>query len=86
VDDRKRIVTIAAAAPAKADGYVFVGAANPESGPFRAGARTRILKLAQDGALVVPMAQTFSFPDAPAALTMLTSPHPPGKLALVNVG
>jgi NADPH:quinone reductase len=84
VDDRKRVVTIAAAQRAKAGGYVFVGASNPQSGPFRAGARTRILKLAQDGALVVPMAQTFSFPDAPAALTMLTSPHPPGKLALVN--
>ena len=65
---------------------MFVGAANPESGPFRAGARSRILKLAQDGALVVPMAQTFGFPDAPAAFTMLTSPHPPGKLALVNAG
>jgi NADPH:quinone reductase len=86
VDDRKRIVTIVAAPRAKADGYVFVGASNPESGPFRAGARPRILKLAEDGALLVPMAQTFSFPDAPAALTMLTSPHPPGKLALVNAG
>jgi NADPH:quinone reductase len=86
VDDRKRIVTIVAGQRAKADGYVFVGASNPESGPFRAGARARILKLAEAGALVVPMAQTFSFQDAPAALAMLTSPHPPGKLALVNTG
>jgi len=86
VGDRKRIVTIAAAPRARADGYVFVGAANPESGPFRAAARTRILKLAQDGGLVVPMAQTFSFDQAPAAFAMLTSPHPPGKLALVNAG
>ena len=29
-------------------------------------------------------AQTFKFTDAPAALAALTSPHPPGKLALVN--
>jgi NADPH:quinone reductase len=86
VEDRKRVVTIAAAPRAKADGYVFVGASNPESGPFRAGARSRILKLAQDGALVVPMAQTFSFTDAPAAFATLTSPHPPGKLALVIAG
>jgi NADPH:quinone reductase len=86
VDDRRRIVTIAAAPRAKADGYVFVGAANPQSGPFRAAARSRVLKLAQDGALVVPMAQTFSFDEAPAAFAMLTSPHPPGKLALVNAG
>jgi hypothetical protein len=30
------------------------------------------------------MAQTFPFEEAPAAVRMLTSPHPPGKLALVN--
>ena len=84
VDDRKRVVTIAAAPRARADGYVFVGASNPESGPFRAGARSRILALAQAGELVVPMAQTFKFEDAPAAFAMLTSPHPPGKIALVN--
>jgi NADPH:quinone reductase-like Zn-dependent oxidoreductase len=83
VADRNRVVTIAAAPRAKADGYVFVGASNPASGPFRARARSRILKLAQDGDLVVPMAQTFRFGDAPAALAALTSPHPPGKLALV---
>jgi NADPH:quinone reductase len=86
VGDRKRVVTIAAAPRAKADGYVFVGASNPESGPFRARARGGILKQAQDGHLVVPMAQTFAFDDAPAAFTMLTSPHAPGKLALVNDG
>jgi NADPH:quinone reductase len=86
IGDRKRVVTIAAAPRAKADGYVFVGASNPESGPFRARARGGILRLAQDGELVVPMAQTFAFEDAPAAFTMLTSPHAPGKLALVNEG
>ncbi len=84
VGDRTRVVTIAAAARAKAEGYVFVGASNPESGPFRAQARARILHLAQNGGLVVPMAQTFSLTDAPAAFAALTSPHPPGKLALVR--
>jgi NADPH:quinone reductase len=84
VADRQRVVTIAAAPRAKADGYVFVGASNPESGPFRARARCRLLKLAQDGELVVPIAATFRFEDAPAAFTMLTSPHAPGKIALVN--
>jgi NADPH:quinone reductase len=86
VDDRKRIVTIVAASRAKADGYVFVGASNPESGPFRAQARSRILELAQNGGLVVPVAQTFSFADAPAAFAALTGPHAPGKLALVHGG
>ena len=84
VADRKRVVTIAAALRANVDGYVFVGASNPASGPFRARARSRILKLAQDEHLVVPMAETFKFEDAPAAFAALTGPHPPGKLALVN--
>ena len=84
VGDRSRVVTIVAAPRARADGYVFVGASNPESGPFRAQERSRILKLAADGHLVVPIAQTFGFTDAPAALAALTSPHPPGKLALIN--
>jgi NADPH2:quinone reductase len=84
VGDRKRVVTIAAASRAKADGYVFIAASNPESGPFRAHARSRILELAQAGELTVPMAQTFKFEDAPAAFALLTSLHPPGKLALVN--
>ena len=84
VPDRNRVVTIAAAPRAKADGYIFIGASNPASGPFRARVRSRILQLAQDGNLVVPMAQTFPFADAPAALAALTSPHPPGKLALVS--
>jgi NADPH2:quinone reductase len=86
VAERQRVVTIAAAPRAKADGYVFVGASNRESGPFRARARNGLLKRAQDGDLVVPMAQTFAFDDAPAAFAMLTSPHAPGKLALVDDG
>jgi NADPH:quinone reductase len=84
VGDRARVVTIAAAARAKSDGFVFVGASNPRSGPFRARARTRIAALAESGDLTVPIAQTFAFDDAPAAFAMLTSPHPAGKLALVN--
>jgi NADPH2:quinone reductase len=84
VADRNRVVTIADARRAKADRYLFVGASNPASGPFRARARTGILNLAKDAELVVPMARTFRFADAPAAFTALTSPHPPGKLALVK--
>jgi NADPH:quinone reductase len=84
VADRTRVVTIVAAARAKSDGYVFVGAANPASGPFRAQARRRIVALAESGELIVPMAQAFAFEDAPAAFTMLTGPHPAGKLALAN--
>jgi NADPH:quinone reductase len=84
VADRTRVVTIAAAARAKSDGYVFVGASNPASGPFRARARSRIAALAESGELTVPMAQTFAFDDARAAFAMLTGRHPAGKLALVS--
>jgi NADPH:quinone reductase len=84
VPDRKRVVTIAAAPRAKADGYIFIGASNPESGPFRARARSQIIALAQRGDLVVPMAAMLPFEDAPAAFKLLTSPHPPGKIALTN--
>jgi NADPH:quinone reductase len=84
VGDRTRVVTIVAAARAKSDGYVFVGASNLASGPFRARARSRIVGLAESGQLTVPIAQTFVFDDAPAAFAALTGRHPAGKLALVN--
>jgi NADPH:quinone reductase len=84
VKDRSRVVTIADAPRAKADGYVFVGASNPASAPFRAHAAPRIVAMAAAGDLVVPMAATFAFHDAPAAFAMLTSPHPPGKIALTR--
>jgi len=84
VADRNRVITIADARRAQADGYVFVGSSNPASGPFRARARGRILKLAQDGDLVVPMGETFEFADAAAAFTTLITPRPPGKLALAS--
>jgi NADPH:quinone reductase len=84
VADRDRVVTIADVPRAKADGYRALGAANPDSGPFRARARSAILALVQAGNLVVLMAATFKFEDAPAAFGLLTSPHPPGKIALVN--
>jgi NADPH:quinone reductase len=84
VKDLSRVVTIADAPRAKTDGYVFVGASNSASEAFRAHARSRIVAMAASGDLVVPMAATFAFDDAPAAFAMLTSPHAPGKIALVN--
>jgi len=84
VKDRSRIVTIVAAPRAKADGYVFVGGSNPASAPFRAQAAPRIVAMAASGDLVVPMAATFPFEEAPAAFALLTSPHPPGKIALTR--
>src|ERR1700761_4628867 len=84
VADRRRIVTTAAFGRAAADGFRSVGAANPASGPFRAQARARVIALAAAGDLTVPIARTFPFAQAPAALALLRGPHPAGKLALIT--
>jgi NADPH:quinone reductase len=83
VPHRERIVTIAAPGRAKADHVILIGASNPASGPYRASQRARLLQLAADGQLEVPIGATFPFDDAPAALRALMGRHPYGKLALV---
>jgi NADPH2:quinone reductase len=46
-------------------------------------ARARLLGLAAEGKLVVPVAQTFPLAQAKSALDLLMSRHPGGKLALI---
>ncbi|MBV9002875.1 MAG: NADP-dependent oxidoreductase [Solirubrobacterales bacterium] len=83
VSYRQRIVSTAAFARFKRDGFQIVGTVNPESGPFRADARPKILELAAEGKLTVPVGRTFPFGEAPAAVRALQGAHPYGKLALV---
>jgi NADPH:quinone reductase-like Zn-dependent oxidoreductase len=83
VADRSRIVTIAAQARAAADGFRAVGGGDPESKAFRDSVRQRLVDLAADGRLVVPVARTFPLADAREALEILESGHPGGKLALM---
>ena len=83
IPDRQRIVSTAGFARAKQDGFQIVGAANPRSGPFRARARPKILGLAAEGRLTVPIGQTFPLDDAPKAFEALIGRHPYGKLALI---
>ena len=82
VPDTKRVVSTAALSRG-ADGIQLDGAADPRSGPFRAAQRARLLALAADGRLTVPIARTFPMADAPAAVAALIGGHPYGKLALV---
>jgi NADPH:quinone reductase len=82
VSDRSRIVTIAAPNRARSDGLRWIGGNNPQSGPYRASQRARLLEIAADGRLVVPIARTFPMNDAPAGVAALMGPHPFGKLAL----
>ncbi|WP_369131340.1 quinone oxidoreductase family protein [Modestobacter roseus] len=83
VADRERIVTIAAAGRAESDGIRMIGGAMPASKAFRDAARARLIALAGEGRLVVPMARTFPLAEARQALDLLMSGHPGGKLALL---
>ncbi|OIH97007.1 NADP-dependent oxidoreductase [Curtobacterium sp. MCBA15_001] len=83
VADRSRIVTIAAQRRAAAEGVPMVGGAQPESKAFRDSVRQRLIDLAADGALQVPVARTFLLSEARQAAELLESGHPGGKLALL---
>jgi NADPH2:quinone reductase len=83
VADRSRIVTVAAAARAHEDGFQAVGGMNPASMEFRSSIRPVLLALAGEGKLVVPMGRTFALSEAVAALRLLQTGHPGGKLALL---
>jgi NADPH:quinone reductase len=83
VADRARIVTIANAGRAKSDGLQWIGGSNPKSGPFRASQRARLLQMAAEGHITVPIGATYPMDDAPAAVAALMGKHPSGKLALL---
>ncbi|WP_066521964.1 NADP-dependent oxidoreductase [Curtobacterium ammoniigenes] len=83
VEDRDRIVTIAAQHRAADDGIRLVAGAIPESAAFRDSVRGRLIDLAAAGTLVVPVARTFPLTQAHEALDLLESGHPGGKLALI---
>lgn len=83
VEDRRRIVTIAAKARATSDGFAALAGSMPSSARFRDAARAGLIELAGSGQLVVPVAGTYGLSDAREALTELMGGHPGGKLALV---
>ena len=83
VPDRSRVVTIAAPGRARAGAFRAIGGIMPESAVFRDAARAGLIDLAGRGELVVPVARTFPLADARAALELLRTGHPGGKLALI---
>ena len=83
VGDRERIVTIAAMGRVPETGIRSVGGGRPDSVAFRDRVRARLIQLAADGDLVVPVARTFPLAEARDAVRLLMSGHPGGKLALV---
>lgn len=83
VGERDRIVTIVIPDRAKADGFLWIAGARPESARFRDIARARVLELAASGALEVPIARTYPLADAVAAVRFVMDGHPGGKVALL---
>jgi NADPH2:quinone reductase len=83
VENRARIVTIAAFARAHDDGIRAIGGTMPASAAFRDQIRAQLIRLAGAGDLIVPVAATYSLADALEALELLKSGHPGGKLALL---
>ena len=82
VADRDRIVTIAAAERARAEGFTAIAGAMPASKAYRDSVRADLVRLAGEGRLVVPIARTFPLADAVEAAELLMSQHPGGKLVL----
>ena len=82
VADHDRIVTIAAAERAKAEGFTAIAGAMPASQAYRDSVRAELGRLAGEGRLVVPVARSFPLADAMAATELLMSQHPGGKLVL----
>ncbi len=83
VHDRSRIVTIAAAGRAQAEGFSWIVGSQPESTVFRDEVRAGLIELAARGLLGVPMARTYPLAEAPEALRFLADGHPGGKIALI---
>jgi NADPH:quinone reductase-like Zn-dependent oxidoreductase len=83
VGDPSRIVTIAAPAAAAEHGFHAIAGSMPDSARFRDGIREHLVRLAERGELVVPVAHEFPLGHAPQALALLASGHPGGKIALL---
>ncbi len=83
VAERDRIVTIVDPERAKADGFLWIAGARPESARFRDIARARVLELAASGVLEVPVARTYPLAEAIDAVRFVMDGHPGGKVALL---
>ena len=83
VDDRDRIVTIAAFQRGDVEGIRVIGGSMPASAAYRDQARGGLIALAGTGKLIVPVARTYPLEQAREALAFLQDGHPGGKLALI---
>ncbi|MBF4161125.1 NADP-dependent oxidoreductase [Nocardioides acrostichi] len=78
-----RLVTAAGQARARAEGFTGLSGTDPESAAYRDSQRQHLVDLAGSGDLDVHVAHTFALDDALAALELVGTAHPGGKVALV---
>jgi len=83
VEDRSRMVTIAAPGRAAEHGFPAIAGSQPSSAIFRDGIRGELVRLADEGLLAVPLARTYPLAEAVEATRFLAEGHPGGKLALI---
>lgn len=83
VGERSRIVTVVSTQAASQHGFLAIAGSKPQSALFRDEMRPRLVDLAEQGRLEVPVARTYPLVEAPAALGFLAQGHPGGKLALL---
>ena len=83
VSNRDRIITIANRDRAESDGLRWIGSVIPASEEYRKSQRLRLLHLAAEGHLEVPIGASYPLTKGPEAIAALMSAHPYGKIALV---
>jgi NADPH:quinone reductase-like Zn-dependent oxidoreductase len=83
VPQRVRVVTIAAKQRGAELGIRVIGGDLPASAAYRDGVRARLVRLAAEGAIEVPMARTYPLERALDAAELLRGRHPGGKVALL---
>ena len=83
VADPSRTVSIANSTRSAELGIRYIVGSDPDSYTYRNNQRQRILNLAAEGQLEVPVARTFALTEAAQAVELLRTGHPGGKLALI---
>ena len=83
VQERSRIVTIAAKQRGAEVGIRVLGGDLPKSAAYRDGVRADLVRLAAEGHLEVPIARSYPLERALDAAELIRGRHPGGKLVLV---
>ncbi|GLL04811.1 NADP-dependent oxidoreductase [Dactylosporangium matsuzakiense] len=83
IDNPARAVTIVASERSRAAGIRAIAGNLPQSAAYRDSVRARLIAWADEGRLVVPVARTFPLTEAPAAIDLVRTGHPGGKVALI---